>query len=432
MNEWLGASQRPLFRPRFQISDRHIVNSLPAGFASFTLDFHPSSQGSVWGANASILEIDLASPGLLGVVTALAPAVLRLGGSEAGENVTYVGFPGFDAPCPSGYYYCLTRPRWAAILAFAARTGVRLMLDLNLIGPGTADDWPAALSQIDALFSYTAQQPPRLRPFAFELGRMTRQGGVAPAAAARVAAVGALLASRWPDEGQRPLLVGPSVHIQPDWIVDFVLALPAPLPLDVFTYHMYEGYGKAPRIAAQTAAAWASGGPTGACTTFESSLWYFDHLAHAASTPGGGHLAVARQTLAGGNYSLVDSNRGYIAHSDYFVARLAHHALRSFAACDPSGRLVVGVANAGGEAIATALQLGQHGAPLAGGAEAWVRLNGQPLSSVGGEVPELPPVTLPAPAGAFSAPPFSVAFLRYAAVVPEACGRDGGGTLAAA
>ena len=122
VTEWLGASQR-LFRPRFQISDRHIVNSLPAGFASFTLDFHPSSQGSVWGANASILEIDLASPGLLGVVTALAPAVLRLGGSEAGENVTYVGFPGFDAPCPSGYYYCLTRPRWAAILAFAARTG---------------------------------------------------------------------------------------------------------------------------------------------------------------------------------------------------------------------------------------------------------------------------------------------------------------------
>ena len=54
-------------------------------------------------------------------------------------------------------------------------------------------------------------------------------------AAARVAAVGALLASRWPDEGQRPLLVGPSVHIQPDWIIDFVLALPAPLPLDVFT-----------------------------------------------------------------------------------------------------------------------------------------------------------------------------------------------------
>mmetsp|Transcript_13302 Transcript_13302/g.44344 ORF Transcript_13302/g.44344 Transcript_13302/m.44344 type:complete len:95 (-) Transcript_13302:174-458(-) len=74
---------------------------------------------------------------------------------------------------------------------------------------------------------------------------------------------------------------------------------------------MYEGYGKAPRIASQvptvafldearglvdtavgavrysgagaaaalplmiteTAAAWASGGPTGACTAFESSLW---------------------------------------------------------------------------------------------------------------------------------------------------------------
>ena len=147
------------------------------------------------------------------------------------------------------------------------------MLDLNLIGPGTADDWPAALSQIDALFSYTAQQPPRLRPFAFELGRMTRQGGVAPAVdsdSPHQPRCGQATRTRTSCTQPRRRRASPrwarcsqavgrtrnsgrcwSVHIQPDWIVDFVLALPAPLPLDVFTYHMYEGYGKAPRIAAQ-------------------------------------------------------------------------------------------------------------------------------------------------------------------------------------
>ena len=105
---------------------------------------------------------------------------------------------------------------------------------------------------------------------------------------------------------------------------------------------------------------------------------------HAASALGGGHLLVARQTLIGGNYSLVDSDRGYGANPDYFVALLwravvegggdggqggghqasgapvkhpptrvlfaarpavilgdIHRELRSFAACDPRGRLVV-------------------------------------------------------------------------------------------
>ena len=46
---------------------------------------------------------------------------------------------------------------------------------------------------------------------------------------------------------------------------------------------------------------------------------YSDHLISAAAT---GHVAVCRQTLVGGNYSLVDSNAGYAANPDYFVALL--------------------------------------------------------------------------------------------------------------
>ena len=302
-----------------KVSDGYVLNTIPAGFASFTMDYHPSSQGGVWGRNASILEVDLSGAGIIGVARALAPGVLRLGGSEAGENLTYVGFPGSVAQCPPDYYYCLTRKRWDAIHAFTSTTGVRLMFDLNLIGPGHSENWTAAAAQIDALLAYTATQHGEA-PWAFELGNENNvNNNLAPAvAAARFAQVHGLLARYWPQRAARPLLVGPSVHIDRDWIVGFLRALArgqsgagGGLPIDAFAYHIYAGYGLAPDIAAQvptaaflddarglvdaaaaavrfsaagtaaalplivseTAAAWASGGPSGACVGFASSFW---------------------------------------------------------------------------------------------------------------------------------------------------------------
>ena len=130
----------------FTVADGHtipVASAWPpatAGFASFTMDFHPGSQGAVWGKNASILEADLTNPALIGVARALSPGVLRLGGSEAGGNVTYVGFAdGSTCPDDGGkpYYYCLSKERWDEIMAFSNATGARLMLDLNLMGPAT-------------------------------------------------------------------------------------------------------------------------------------------------------------------------------------------------------------------------------------------------------------------------------------------------------
>ena len=40
-----------------RIDDGHVLNSLPIGFASVTLDFHPGSQGAVWGKNASVTRL---------------------------------------------------------------------------------------------------------------------------------------------------------------------------------------------------------------------------------------------------------------------------------------------------------------------------------------------------------------------------------------
>ena len=323
-----------------KVSDGYVLNTVLAGFASFTMDYHPGSQGAVWGSNASILEVDLSGAGIIGVARALAPGVLRLGGSEAGENLTYVGFPGSVVQCPPDYYYCLTRKRWDAIHAFTSTTGVRLMFDLNLIGPGHSENWTAALAQIDSLLAYAATQ--HSAPWAFELGNENNVNNkLLPAvAAARFAQVHGLLTRYWPQRAARPLLVGPSVHIDRDWIVGFLRALARGrsgagdgLPIDAFAYHMYAGYGLAPDIAAQvptaaflddarglvdqaaaavrfsaagtaaalplivseTAAAWASGGPSGACVGFASSFWCPRTL-HPICTPHAARRTPARHT----------------------------------------------------------------------------------------------------------------------------------------
>lgn len=474
------------------------------------MDFHPGTQGAVWGKNASILEADLSNPALVGVARALAPGVLRLGGSEAGHNVTYTNFSdGSTCPDEEGqpYYFCLSRQRWDEIMNFSKATGARLMLDLNLVGPVHSDDWSVSLRQIDALFEHTsAAMPARADAgggvWAFELGN-ENQDTIGPAtAAARVAAVAASMRKHWPTKAKRPLLIGPSAHLEPDWMIDFVAELSKTAGgLDVYAYHMYSGFGKAPHIASQvptpaflddarglvdvgvsavrssvlpqlplmvteTAAAWASGGPTGACISFGSCFWYFDHLAHAASVLGG-HVAVARQTLVGGNYSLVDANDNWRAHPDFFVALLwrrvvegggaagrgaqvlraarepviggdIHRELRCFAACDAGGALVLGFAHLGTAPLALDLKL-ESGMPLGapGGNSArqeWVlesgtpgdmlsrrvTLNGALVASEGGVVPELPPREADA-ASAFTAPAQSLGFLRFPDLTPRAC-----------
>ena len=166
---------------------------MPRGFASMTMDFHPGAQGPTWGANASILEVDLSSAALRGYASALAPGVLRLGGSEAGSEVMYTDFPEDELPCPGGYYYCLSRARWDEILEFAAATGVRLMLDLNLIGPGNSTDFDGAgLSNIGAMLSYTAQQD-AAAVWGWEVGNENQGTLEATEAARRLVAVRGLI-----------------------------------------------------------------------------------------------------------------------------------------------------------------------------------------------------------------------------------------------
>ena len=206
----------------------------PRGLASVTLDFHPASSGASWGPNASALEVDLEGP-LRTYAKALAPAVLRLGGSEAGSMLVYGGFPG-GAACPPDYYYCLSKDRWDALRTFAEDCGVRLMLDLNLIGPANSTDFDGAgLRQIASLVNYTAVTGPDV--WAWEIGNENNEDLEPTEAARRVAAVRSIVEAAYSGRG-RPLVVGPSPHVFVDWISDFLDATDA---VDVFSYHLYPG-----------------------------------------------------------------------------------------------------------------------------------------------------------------------------------------------
>ena len=113
------------------------------------LDFWRSDDprfGVKWG-NSSALNLDLTHPRLRALVSALAPGLLRLGGSP--EDSLLYGSPedgtcfpqsGGNGTAPGGYYCsqvhpysydCLSPQRWSDLLAFASATGMKIALGLN-------------------------------------------------------------------------------------------------------------------------------------------------------------------------------------------------------------------------------------------------------------------------------------------------------------
>jgi heparanase 1 len=459
----------------------------PVGFAAFAMDFHPAAEGPTWGLNASILEVDLTNPALVSYAHSLAPGILRLGGSQAGSMLMYTDFPQDNVTCPAHFYYCLSRARWDEIVSFARTTGVRLMLDLNLIGPNQqSGNWEAQLSNIKSLFAYTASSKSHVA--AWEVGNENQHQLKPAEAARRVQQIRNLLNEAWPDPQDRPLLVGPSVHIYTDWIIDFLGHL-RDNDLSVMSYHLYAGCGRAPRIKEQmptsqflddsqelvrsatwatrsvkpnlplmvteTAPAWFSG-VSGGTNAFMSSFWYLDNLAFAALN---GYVALTRQTLIGGNYSLIDQNHNFFANPDYFVAKLwrqvvegdaqqgralqcsrkavlggdIHHELRSYAFCRADNTLVLAILNTGDASLSARVVFGDAVAPGQEKREEYVlqsagsdlesrsvTLNGQLIEAFNGSIPALLPRVVTG-GGLFLAPARSVSFVVFPSLVPRGC-----------
>lgn len=315
--------------------------------------------------------LDLQDERLIKLATALAPANLRVGGSNADVAVYNEEFPGGEA-CDAEALsdrVCLSPARWDELLDFARKTGLSLVFTLNIMNGRDATGQGAFnASNAHALLAYTAKRhPSSVGWLAFELGNEKEFILTAEDTADCFKQVRGIINQLWPQAADRPRLVGPAMNPRPDWLTRFLIAMP-PGTVDAVSYHMYAGYGRSldlPQLMVEpgwldfthqvmrvnrqalaqaadhqarthaggqsvsqaarpelwigeTAAAWASG-TAGVCDGFVSGFWWLDQLSQAAAT---GHGAMCRQCLVGGNYSLLDQLNGMAPNPDYWSAWL--------------------------------------------------------------------------------------------------------------
>lgn len=177
----------------------------------------------------------------------------------------------------------------------------------------------------------------------------------------------------------------------------------------------------------------AVGGRDGVTNVFASTLFYLFELGQAAITS---HSVVLRQALAGASYSLIDEH-SQTPLPDYWGALLhkrlmgtqVHKVtiawpLRAFAHCHPSQseQVTVLVVNPTGNAKAVNMTQAAKG-PItlhlltADNLESQltstgVKINGQRMVAVGGEIPAIPRATIPA-GREYNMPVFSAAFFTF-------------------
>jgi heparanase 1 len=118
------------------------VFHIPADYASVTLDTSQFIGGHWWEGSERmrrgvgeyrVSPFDFSRPELRAYTRALAPAVLRVGGSEADK--LYYDMDGTVAEPPTGFDYVLTAARWDALTEFVDDMGMRLLFTVNA-GPG--------------------------------------------------------------------------------------------------------------------------------------------------------------------------------------------------------------------------------------------------------------------------------------------------------
>lgn len=220
-----------------------------------TLDFwrwDDPNFGQKW-MNSSALEIDLTNPQLRALASALAPALLRLGGSPEDSLVfdtdgTCVPGTGGNGPAPKGYYCsqvhpyvydCITPDRWNALLQFASETGLKITIGLNGCYGRMSSTTPMDFSNIEALLKATASSPYVSALWGFEFTNEVVPNTITPEAwAADITAVKIMAADIFSAAGlPLPNFVGPDQGGS-SVIASVAQALP-PGVVNAYTYHQY-------------------------------------------------------------------------------------------------------------------------------------------------------------------------------------------------
>ncbi|HVR63636.1 MAG TPA: hypothetical protein VMU50_17165 [Polyangia bacterium] len=347
----------PPSRVAVRIAGDSPVAIVDARFLSFAVDTAQVVGGEFWAPRESargilsthaVARYDFARPRLRGLAAGLAPAYLRIGGTDADRTVYRMdAADGARVAPPDGARWVLTRSRWDEVNAFARDVGVRLMFTLNA-GPSARDgdgawdpanaralvrytrdhDFPVDVwelgNEINA-FPLTHRRWLSAERYAADL-RTARALVDEQPGTARLAGVGSAF---WPLLGEGRAITDRALRA-------------APGALDIVTWHYYPQQSHRCPLAtrradrARTAAPdrlsdvdrWAAeveaaarahapraevwlgetasaqcGGEPGVSNTFADALWWLDELGRMARR---GQQVVVRQTLSGSDYGLID------------------------------------------------------------------------------------------------------------------------------
>lgn len=449
-------------------------------YASVDLDWWPDTglEAGSW-ARASVLTANLSSPRLRAAARKLAPGLLRVGGSldvEARYAFDEADRAWCEAPHAfrgSNVTLCLDRARYDAVHAFAADAGLGLVWGLNFPGAYAST---GALGDSASVPAWDGASALQLLNHSFATGRALYAVEVAeelvpapksPSFAHLKGAYAAVRSyvERNAPKHEKPLVLGPCVGMaaetdgdaacdptcEPSPFFDAFLEDVLPL-VDAVCMHSYNNDGPwpAPGFVSQTERQYAAlaravggraevwcgecgphngGGLANVTDAVESMFWYADALGALAAA---GAPEFGRQSLAGGDYGLLDAARDYYPNPDYHVARLwtetmGRGVLRAFSSsddvhayahCSPGGGASLALVNPG---AAVDVDVGLGGARaewVLTGEFRDVSLNGVALDVPEGDVPDLLPRTATGP---LALPARSVAFLRYPDAAVPAC-----------
>lgn len=472
-------------RPAAEVSDR---------FLSFAID---SSQhvGGVWWSPEAEVEgalgstpqpvFDFRRERLETLTEALAPAYLRIGGSEA-DRVWFETEVG--DPRPEAYEQTLTRSMWDEAASFARRHRLQLVFTLNA-GPGprggASGPWNPA--NAEALVRYATE---RGDPVAvWELGNEINAFQVIHGFSFKVSAAQYAEDVRTARQmlsraGSAARLAGPSSAYWPE-IGEVPEFYPRFMPLagaelDLVTWHYYpqqssrcplqvrparpgllthpdaldeverwaDAVEQARNAHAPDAPVWLGetgnaqcGGQPGISDAYEGGFWWLDQLGTLAQR---GQPVVIRQSLTGASYGLIEEP-SLRPRPDYFASVLwkrlmgrrvlrttsDDRRLRAYAHCAPDGGVAVLSINLDPDRGALVELHGVTGGPVeafrleATDGGAGVRLNGRRLEMEGDQLPSMAGVEeqVATERPQVWVPARSFAFFRLPDASHPACGR---------
>lgn len=331
-----------------------IVVEVDDRFLSVAVDSAQLVGGEFWDPSGDpdapttlrVAPYDFDRPALRRLASELAPAYLRLGGTDADRILYDLSDAPVSSP-PQGYRWVLGRRSWDAANRFATDLGFRILFTLNA-GPGPRDADGRWLP--DNARQLVADAAARGCPVdVWELGNEINGYPLllglnlsATQYAQDLAAARKLIAESHP--GAR--LAAPAVAFWPSLgelrpVLNDILAAGG-ASIDVVTWHFYPQQSRRCPIAVQPAgpevlldprrldeaATWAAfvedrrdahapgtpvwlgetgnaqcGGEPGVSDAFAGSLWWVDQLGLVARR---GQPVMVRQTLSGSNYGLLD------------------------------------------------------------------------------------------------------------------------------